>query len=64
HAVTDVSGYGLLGHLLEMARASGLRAVVDAGAPRLLPGALELAAGGFVPGGTGRNREAVERAAA
>lgn len=59
-ALTDVTGFGLLGHLLEMCRASGLGATVRAGAPQLLPGALELAAEGCVPGGTGRNRDAVE----
>jgi len=62
HAATDVSGYGLLGHLLEMCRAGGLAARVAAGAPRLLPGALELAGAGFVPGGSQRNRAAAERA--
>ncbi len=62
HAATDVTGYGLLGHLLEMCRAGGLGATVAAGSPRLLPGALELAGEGFIPGGTGRNRAAAERA--
>lgn len=61
HAATDVSGYGLLGHLLEMCRAARLAAVVEADAPPLLPGARELAAAGFVPGGTGRNRTSIER---
>ncbi len=60
HAATDVTGFGLLGHLLEVCRASGVSARVDAGAPELLPGAARLAADGCVPGGTGRNREAVE----
>ncbi len=62
HAATDVSGYGLLGHLLEMCRAGGLGARVEAGGPKLLPGALELAAAGHVPGGTRRNRASIERA--
>lgn len=61
HAATDVSGYGLLGHLLEMCRAGDLGARVAAGAPRLLPGALELAGLGHIPGGTERNRAAAER---
>lgn len=60
HAATDVSGFGLLGHLLEVCRASEVSAVVGARAPALLPGALELAAAGSVPGGTDRNRRAVE----
>lgn len=59
-AVTDVTGYGLLGHLREVCDASGVSARLRAGAARLLPGALELAASGCVPGGTGRNRQAVE----
>lgn len=59
HAVTDVTGFGLLGHLSEVCKASGVGARVWARAPRLLPGARELAAAGCVPGGTGRNREAL-----
>ena len=59
-AVTDVTGFGLLGHLREVCDASGVSARVRAGAPRLLPGALELAASGCTPGGTSRNRQAVE----
>jgi selenide,water dikinase len=55
--VTDVTGFGLLGHLREMAAASGLEAVVDAGRAPALPGALELAARGHAPGGAGRNRD-------
>jgi selenide,water dikinase len=61
HAATDVTGYGLLGHLLEMCRASKVGASVRASAPLLLPGARELAAAGCVPGGTNRNRRAVEQ---
>lgn len=60
HAVTDVTGFGLLGHLTEMCRASGVGARVWADAPRILPEARELVEAGSVPGGTGRNREAVE----
>jgi selenide,water dikinase len=55
HAATDVTGFGLLGHLREMALASGLAARVDAAAVPLLPGIVELAAAGAVPGGTRRN---------
>ncbi len=61
HAVTDVTGFGLLGHLLEICRASGVGATLRAGAPRLLEGALGLAAQGCIPGGTHRNRRAAER---
>ena len=60
-AATDVTGYGLLGHLGEMIRASGVSATVEAGAVPLLPGAEELAAAGAVPGGTRRNLESVAR---
>lgn len=60
HAATDVTGFGLLGHLKEVCVASDTGARVRAGAPRLLPGARELAAAGCVPGGTGRNRSALE----
>jgi selenide,water dikinase len=59
HAATDVTGFGLMGHLSEMCRASGVGARVWGRAPRLLPGALELAEAGCVPGGTGRNRRAL-----
>lgn len=52
---TDVTGFGLLGHLRKMAEASGVDAILDPGAVPLLPGARELAAAGLVPGGTGRN---------
>jgi selenide,water dikinase len=58
HAATDVTGFGLLGHLLEMCRASDASARIRASAPRLLPGALRLAGQGCVPGGTTRNRDA------
>lgn len=59
-SATDVTGFGLLGHLREVCDASGVSARIGAAAPRLLPGALELAASGCVPGGTARNRAAVE----
>jgi selenide,water dikinase len=58
HAVTDVTGFGLLGHLHELAAASGLAAVIDASALPLLPGARALTAAGHVPGGSRRNRAA------
>ena len=52
---TDVTGFGLLGHLGRMAQASGVDAVVDVGAVSLLPGVRDLAAAGAVPGGSRRN---------
>jgi selenide,water dikinase len=54
-AATDVTGFGLLGHLYKMARASGVTAVVDAAAVPYLAGAREALAAGFVSGGTRRN---------
>jgi selenide,water dikinase len=60
HALTDVTGFGLLGHLHEMCEASCLAAELDAAATPALPGALELAAAGTAQaGGSARNaREA------
>jgi selenide,water dikinase len=59
-AATDVTGFGLLGHLHKMARASGVTAVVDAAAVPYLAGARASAAEGFVPGGTRRNLDWVQ----
>ncbi len=56
-AATDVTGFGLLGHLHRMVRASGVAAEIDAASVPFLPGAAELAAAGFISGGT-RNNEA------
>jgi selenide, water dikinase len=52
---TDVTGFGLLGHLYKMARASGVTAVVDAAAVPYVGGARQSLADGFVPGGSRRN---------
>ena len=60
HAVTDVTGFGLLGHLREMCAASGVHArVVSADIP-LLPGVERMARAGLVPGGSKRNRAAAD----
>ena len=61
-AATDVTGFGLLGHGLEMARASGARFVFDAAALPILPGALTLAAAGVETGGAAHNRRFVAAA--
>jgi selenide,water dikinase len=58
-AVTDVTGFGLLGHVHELASRSGVRAILDAASLPSLPGASELAAGGVRTGGDRRNREFV-----
>jgi selenide,water dikinase len=55
HALTDVTGFGLLGHLNEIARGSGLAATVRVCDVPLLPGVRELAAAGYVTGASGRN---------
>jgi selenide,water dikinase len=55
HALTDVTGFGLLGHLLEVCKGSGVRATVHWSATPLLPDAWELAAAGHVTGGSSRN---------
>ena len=57
HAATDVTGFGLLGHLHEMVTASGVAARVVAGAVPVLDGARDLARAGAIAGGTARNFE-------
>ncbi len=52
---TDVTGFGLLGHLMKLARASGVSAVLDAAAVPYLDGARQALAAGYVSGGTRRN---------
>jgi len=56
-AVTDVTGFGLLGHVHETAERSGVRISLDAASLPALPGAVELAAAGVRTGGDRRNRE-------
>ena len=55
HAITDVTGFGLAGHALEMARGAKLRAHVDWSAVPLIAGVDDLARAGFVTGASGRN---------
>jgi len=55
HAVTDVTGFGLIGHALEMANGAGLSAEIDASSPVLLPGVEALVQGGVRTGASGRN---------
>ncbi|MEO7337802.1 MAG: selenide, water dikinase SelD, partial [Caldimonas sp.] len=55
HALTDVTGFGLAGHVLEMARGARCDVRLDWAAVPLLPGARALAAQGFVTGASGRN---------
>jgi cysteine desulfurase NifS/selenium donor protein len=59
HACTDVTGFGLLGHLREMSAASKLDAVLDFSSLPLLDGVRQLIGGGLVPGGTVENLDHV-----
>ncbi|QHB99935.1 selenide, water dikinase SelD [Epidermidibacterium keratini] len=54
-AATDVTGFGLLGHLMKLCRASGISAVVDSVAVPYVEGARQALADGYVPGGSRRN---------
>jgi len=60
HAVTDVTGFGILGHALEVAEHSRVRIVLRSGELPLLPGALQYAIDGVDFGGVNRNREYLE----
>ena len=55
HAVTDVTGFGLIGHALEMSRGAGLRIEIDATAPAVLPGVEALLREGVRTGASSRN---------
>jgi len=52
---TDVTGFGLLGHLFKLARASGVSAVINHAAVPLIEGTLAAASAGYIPGGSRRN---------
>src|SRR5699024_4714328 len=54
-AATDVTGFGLLGHLHKMIRASGVGAVLDQAAVPLIEGAAEALRDGYISGGTRKN---------
>ena len=60
HAATDVTGFGIIGHVREMALGSGVSIRLSAEAVPLLPGALECVQQGFIPGGLTANREFAE----
>lgn len=59
NAATDITGFGLLGHLQSMVKGSGVAATVSRSAVPVLPGAAALLARGIVPGGTHRNVSSV-----
>jgi selenide, water dikinase len=52
---TDVTGFGLLGHVFKLARASGVTAVIDHGSVQFIDGTREAARNGHIPGGSRRN---------
>jgi selenide,water dikinase len=58
HALTDVTGFGLLGHLLEIARGAKLTAQLNMSQIPLLPGVEKLAQDGYFTGASGRNWDA------
>jgi selenide,water dikinase len=60
HACTDVTGFGLLGHLHEMTEGSGVSAVLNAASIDIIPAALICAQNGILPSGVYRNRNFVE----
>jgi selenide,water dikinase len=60
HAATDVTGFGLLGHLRNILNASGVGAEVRAGAVPVLAGVRDLVEAGAVAGGSKRNLEAMD----
>jgi selenide,water dikinase len=61
HACSDVTGYGLLGHALEMAGVGKITLVLESGALPIFPGATQLADQGFLTGGCNRNRDFLRR---
>jgi selenide, water dikinase len=60
HAATDITGFGLIGHLREMAAGSGVSVRIHAAAVPVLDGALECVRNGFIPGGLNANRDFAE----
>ncbi len=60
HAATDITGFGLLGHLLEMCKASNVSAEIDFEKLEFLPGVKKLASKDIIPGGSKRNLEFVK----
>jgi selenide, water dikinase len=60
HAMTDVTGFGLIGHAREMATASNVALRIFSKAIPVLPGALECIRSGYIPGGLNNNRDFAE----
>ena len=59
HACTDITGFGLMGHLKSMVKGSGVCAEINLNQVPTLPGTWDLLEQGIAPGGTGRNRDSV-----
>ena len=57
HACTDITGFGLIGHLTEMLSSDKLQITINSQSLPLLPGALNYASGGLIPGGLYKNRD-------
>ncbi len=60
HAMTDVTGFGLIGHARELLLASDVSITISAGSVPLLQGALECVRAGYIPGGLKNNRDFAE----
>ncbi len=60
HALTDITGFGLIGHAREMAVASGVSLIVHSASVPVLEGALDCIRGGYIPGGLKANRDFAE----
>ncbi len=60
HAATDITGFGLIGHVREVAKGSGLSARIDSPRVPMLEGAMECVRSGFIPGGLNANRDFAE----
>ena len=57
HGCTDITGFGLIGHAREMALGGGVTLEIEAARVQLLPGAIQYARAGAIPGGLNNNRE-------
>jgi len=57
HAATDITGFGLAGHVVKMAQGSGVTIRIEESDLPLMPGALDACGAGMIPGGANRNRE-------
>lgn len=61
NSVTDITGFGLLGHLLEMAKASNVSIKIDSKSVPILDGAIEMASMGIIPSGMYKNKEYISK---